>query len=145
MRDPQKATPGGNRANAEDTKENGAIVTQQAEQINAEHKGARADAPAAMRRARRQVMSQPAECSAGTPEVRISKADRPETKQRRGFAAGQGVGRKSGKTPELLRNHSGKSFRRRRWLDPHALELAPILKRRAKFIPARRPNRARGG
>jgi hypothetical protein len=34
---------------------------------------------------------------------------------------------------------------RRRWIDPHALELAPILKRRAKFIPARRPNRARGG
>ena len=85
------------------------------------------------------------ECSAGTPELRNSKAERPETKQRRGFAAGQGVARKSGKTPELLRNHSGKSFRRRRWLDPHALELAPILKRRAKFIPARRPNRARGG
>ncbi|MBK6788258.1 MAG: hypothetical protein IPG77_11615 [Betaproteobacteria bacterium] len=144
MRDPQKATPGGNRANAEDTKENGAIVTQQAEQINAEHKGARADAPAAMRRARRQVMSQPAECSAGTPEVRISKADRPETKQRRGFAAGQGVGRKSGKTPELLRNHSGKSFHPCRWLRPPSLELRRLMICRAKFAPCRRPNRARG-
>ena len=37
MRDPQKATPGGNRANAEDTKENGAIVTQQAAALSLIH------------------------------------------------------------------------------------------------------------
>jgi len=86
-----------------------------------------------------------AECTAGTPELRKAKADRPDSEQRRGFAGHKGEGKNSGKTPELLRNLSGNPFRHRCRVDPHSLEHCPGLKRRAKFIPARRRNRARGG